>query len=176
LDPSPARARLHDLVRWYSRAAGMLARLQVNLAALCLAAFIVLIFTDVFYRQALARPLLVTQELAVVLFVWSVMLGASVAARRQAHFVIDFLPATLPDWLETLLAVLALMLTLVFAWILLRYGMLMAQIGLRRLSPMSGFPLIWAYVSIPICGASIGLYAIEQLLLQLTGVRREIEA
>ena len=41
---------------------------------------------------------------------------------------------------------------------------------------MSGFPLIWAYVSLPVCGASIGLYTIEQLLLLLTGAEREIEA
>ena len=163
-------------VLWYSRAVGVLARIQVNLAALCLAGFIALIFTDVFYRQALARPLLVTQEVAVILFVWSVLLGASVASRRQAHFVIDFLPETLPPRIEKALAVIVALLSLAFAYVLLRYGILMAQIGMRRFSPMSGFPLIWAYVSLPVCGASIGLYTIEQLLLLLTGAEREIEA
>lgn len=156
-------------VAWYSRAMDVLSTIQANLAALCLAGFIGLIFIDVFYRQALAQPLLVTQELAVVLFIWSVMLGASVAARRQVHFVIDFLPEHIPAAVDRALAVFVAIATLVFAYVMLRYGIFMAGIGLRRFSPMSGFPLIWAYVSLPVAGASIGLYAIEHLLLLLSG-------
>jgi TRAP-type C4-dicarboxylate transport system permease small subunit len=151
-------------LRWYMKAADVLATVQANLAALCLAAFICLIFTDVFYRQALARPLLFTQELAVVLFVWSVFLGASVAARRQAHFVIDFLPQSMPRWVNLALGVIVALLSLVFAYVLVRYGIFMAETGLRRLSPMSGFQLIWAYISIPVAGVSIAIYTIEHLL------------
>lgn len=156
-------------VRWYGKAADVLEAIQVNLAALCLAVFIGLIFVDVFYRQAIGRPLLFNQELAVTLFIWSVMLGSAVAARRQVHFVIDFLPPTLSDRVERALALAVAALVLVLAYVMVSEGLVMADRGWRRRSPMTGYPLFWTYISIPIAGASFAIYAIEHILRILCG-------
>lgn len=138
------------------------------IAGLCLAGFTMIVLIDVIYRQVLTRPLLWPSEWSVMLFIWSVMLGASVAARRRAHFVVEVLPA-LPRRLDFALHVAVAVLTLVFAGILIYFGLQMTLTGQRRFTPMMGYPLVYVFAAFPFAGAAIALFALEHLLELLTG-------
>ena len=54
-------------------------------AALLVAAEIVLLFVGIVFRYVLHRPLVWSDELASILFLWLAMLGAAVAFRRAEH-------------------------------------------------------------------------------------------
>ncbi len=54
-------------------------------AALLVVAEIVILFAGVVARYALHRPLIWSDELASILFLWLAMLGAAVAFRRAEH-------------------------------------------------------------------------------------------
>src|ERR1700710_1502613 len=54
-------------------------------AALLVVAEIVILFAGVVARYGLHRPLIWSDELASILFLWLAMLGAAVAFRRAAH-------------------------------------------------------------------------------------------
>src|SRR5258707_12886448 len=54
-------------------------------AALLVAAEIVILFAGVVARYGLHRPLIWSDELASILFLWLAMLGAAVAFRRAEH-------------------------------------------------------------------------------------------
>src|SRR4051812_49824029 len=72
------RSRLASI----EHALGMLVELP---AALLVVAEIVILFAGVVARYALHRPLIWSDELASILFLWLAMLGAAVAFRRAEH-------------------------------------------------------------------------------------------
>ena len=137
------------------------------LAGLGLAAFVVTVLIDVIYREVLERPLFAPSEISVCLFIWSTLLAAAVAARRNAHFVMDFLPASIPPRLDFSLKVLSAILAIVFAGIITYYGYGMAARGWMRVSPMSGFSMLWFYTAMPVAGCAFLLFTTEALALVL---------
>lgn len=142
--------------------------LLAYLAGLCLAGFTAVVLIDVIYRQVLVQPLLWPSEWAVMLFIWSVMLGAAVAARRRAHFVVEVLPSLSPR-LDFALHVIVALLTLVFAVVLVYFGFKMTMTGTRRATPMMGYPMVYVFAAFPFAGLAILLFTLEQLIELLTG-------
>ncbi len=71
--------------RWLIAADRVLGRLVEVPAALLVAAEIVLLFAGVVTRYVLHAPLVWGDELAGILFIWLVMLGAAVALHRSSH-------------------------------------------------------------------------------------------
>ncbi|HET6520928.1 MAG TPA: TRAP transporter small permease [Geminicoccaceae bacterium] len=156
------------LLAHLARINGRIERALAYLAGLCLAAFTLVILVDVIYRQVLARPLLWPSEWSVMIFVWSVMLGAAVSARRRAHFVVELLPDP-PPAVDFVLRVLVALAGLVFAFVLVWFGYQMTLTGLRRLTPMMGYPLVYVFAAFPFAGLAIALFTVEQIIEVLTG-------
>ncbi len=67
------------------------------LAAALLMAFTVIILVDVLFRYWLKIPLTWPAESSVLLFQWSVFLGAALAARRRMHFGLDLIIRLMPE-------------------------------------------------------------------------------
>ena len=57
--------------------------------ALFIGIFIILVL-QVFFRQVLHTPLIWSEELSRLIFVWVAMLGISIGIRKQSHIFIDF--------------------------------------------------------------------------------------
>ena len=161
----PGRSRGLDLLARTNR---RLETLLAYLAGLCLAGFTVAVLVDVIYRQVLSTPLMWPSEWSIMAFIWSVMLGASVAARRRTHFVVEVLP-TLPHRVEFTVQLVVVALSLVFAVVLLVYGFQMTMTGVRRFTPMVGYPLVYVFAAFPFAGAAIGLFSLEHLMELFAG-------
>jgi tripartite ATP-independent transporter DctM subunit len=89
-------------------------------AAVLVIAEIVILFAGVVARYGLHRPLIWSDELASILFLWLAMLGAAVAFRRSEHMrmtaiVASTRPAT-RAWLDTVATCAALAFLLMIAW------------------------------------------------------------
>lgn len=134
-----------------------------SLAGLFLGLFTVVVFVDVIYRQVLQQPMMWPSEWAVMSFVWSVMLGACVSARRNIHFVVELLP-DLTGTVDLVLKVIVALLSIVFGLVLLYYGWGMAAGGLKRFTPMMGYPMVYVFAAFPVAGATITLFMLEHLL------------
>ena len=74
--------RRRSVLASIEHALGMLVEIP---AALLVVAEIVILFAGVVARYALHRPLIWSDELASILFLWLAMLGAAVAFRRAEH-------------------------------------------------------------------------------------------
>jgi len=74
--------RRRSLAASLEHALGLLVEIP---AALLVAAEIVVLFAGVVARYGLHRPLIWSDELASILFLWLAMLGAAVAFRRGEH-------------------------------------------------------------------------------------------
>lgn len=139
------------------------------IAGACLSVLVVVVFIDVLFRQVINDPLLWPSEIAVLAFVWSVICGAAVSARRRAHFVVDVLPQTLSPAAGVAVKLVVVVFAIAFALVLFVYGLEMAETGLKRFTPMEGYPMIYHFVAFPVGGAAIFFFAIEHLLEILTG-------
>jgi TRAP-type transport system small permease protein len=140
-----------------------------TLAGACLGTLVVVVFIDVLFRQVINDPLLWPSEIATLVFVWSVVCGAAVSVRRRAHFVVDVLPQKMSPNALTTVKLVVVGFGFLFAVVLCVYGFEMAVTGLKRFTPMKGYPMIYHFTAFPIGGAAIFIFTFEHLLEILTG-------
>src|SRR3954463_7940950 len=77
-------------------------------AALAVVAEVVILFVGILARGVFHAPIIWSDELASILFLWLAMLGAAIAVQRGAHMRLSFLVSALSPraqaWFETLAA------------------------------------------------------------------------
>ena len=154
LEP-PRRRTLAALLEIYL---GMLVEIP---AALLVVAEIVILFAGVVARYGLHRPLIWSDELASILFLWLAMLGAVVAFRRAEHMrmtavVASAGPAT-RAYLDVVATCAALAFLLLIVWPACDYAYEESFIT----TPALQIPNIWRAAALP---AGIGLMALFAFL------------
>lgn len=127
------------------------------------------VFLGVFSRYVLRSTFTWYDEIARLLFVWIVFLGAAVGVRQAGHFrlhlVIDRFPPGLRRAAETL-GVLAIML---FGVVLIQQGWKLVELGQFQQTPVMGLSKRYVYASMPAGGALIILYSLRHLWHAVTG-------
>ncbi len=165
----PSRSTLLTTLGVLKSVNGVLETCFKTVAGACLGTLIVVVFIDVLFRQVINNPLLWPSEIATLVFVWSVICGAAVSARRRAHFVVDVLPQTISPHALTVVKLVVVGFGFLFAIVVCVYGIDMAMAGIKRFTPMKGYPMIYHFTAFPVGGAAIFLFTFEHLLEILTG-------
>jgi tripartite ATP-independent transporter DctM subunit len=147
-----------------SRAASLesaLARLVEIPAALLVVAEIVILFAGVVARYGLRSPLIWSDELASILFLWLAMLGAAVAFRRSEHMRMTAIVASagpaMRAYLDVVATCAALAFLLMIAWPSYEYAYEESFIT----TPALQIANIWRAAALPV---GIGLMALFALL------------
>lgn len=146
-----------------------LATLLSWVAGGALGLLVAVVFFDVLCRQVLNLPILWPSEIAIVLFIWSVLCGAAVAAQRRSHFVVDLFTGGLPPAIERLLQATVAVCGLIFALVVVVYGWQMTLDGLQRFTPMKGYRMVYHFAAFPVAGCAYALCALEELLDAIHG-------
>jgi tripartite ATP-independent transporter DctM subunit len=130
-------------------------------AALLVVAEIVILFAGVVARYGLRQPLIWSDELASILFLWLAMLGAAVAFRRSEHMrmtaVVAGAGAAMRAWLDLVATSAALAFLLMIAWPAYEYAYEESFIT----TPALQIANIWRAAALPV---GIGLMALFALL------------
>lgn len=92
------------------------------IAALLIVVEIVILAAGVFWRYVLDSPLVWDDELAGILFLWLISLGATIALRRSDHMRMTMVVALLPPGLQRFLARLAALVVVLFTLVVLIPG------------------------------------------------------
>src|SRR5213080_3442738 len=150
--------------RRHSRAAALDAWVGVLVeipAALLVVAEIVILFAGVIARYGLHRPLIWSDELASILFLWLAMLGAAVAFRRAEHMRMTAVVAGAGPraraYLDVVATCAALAFLLLIAWPAYEYAYEERFIT----TPALQISNVWRAAALP---AGIGLMALFALL------------
>ncbi|HEX7155718.1 MAG TPA: TRAP transporter small permease subunit, partial [Burkholderiaceae bacterium] len=142
----------------------LLGRLVEWAAALLVAAEIVVLLSGVIARYALQRPLVWSDELASILFLWLALLGAAVALHRGEHMRMTALLTrarpVVRQGLETLAPASALALMLLLAWPSWEYARGEADIT----TPALEISNAWRAAALPVGIALMALFAGLRLL------------
>ena len=132
-------------------------------AAVLVVAEIVILFAGVIWRYVLREPLIWSDELASILFLWLAMLGAAVAFRRAEHMRMTALVAraspAMRAYLDVVATCAALAFLLLTVWPSYKYAYEESFIT----TPALQIPNIWRAIALPIGTCLMALFALLRL-------------
>ncbi len=143
------------------------------LVGLLMAALIVPVAMQIFGRPIdlpvlgevrLVPRFLWTEEIALFLFIWIIMLGSAIAVRERTHFDVDILPELRSSRAKGAQRLLVHLAMGVLAWFFLTDGWAYAEFGARQRGDVVPVSLLVIYVTVPLAGASWGVFLIEQMI------------
>lgn len=145
-----------------TRLNGVIERYVGFALAIGFAGLILVVFIQVAARNVFHVPMIWTLDLAQLLFAWCIFIGAAMAFRHGAHYIVDL-------WsddgrMNTASTWVSMALSAVVIFVLIFNGVKMSMIGLNRESPSLGLSEFWFYVPIPICGVFMALFLGEHVV------------
>jgi len=138
------------------------ARLVANLCVGVIFVMLALLMTQVLMRYFLGAPPSWTEEAAIILFTWLVLLYATVGLREGFHVAVETIPERferLHVWADRLVAALAIL----FGWVMLTAGIAYVGRTAGQLTAALQLPIEVLYLSVPVCGALFILHGAARL-------------
>src|SRR5450755_5172325 len=152
--------RRHRLAAALEASLGVLVEIP---AAFLVVAEVVILFAGVVARYGLHRPLIWSDELASILFLWLAMLGAAVAFRRSEHMRMTAIVASarpaMRAYLDVVATSAALAFLLLIAWPAYEYAYEESFIT----TPALQIPNIWRAAALPVGICLMALFALLRL-------------
>jgi tripartite ATP-independent transporter DctM subunit len=132
-------------------------------AAFLVVAEIVILFAGVVARYGLQRPLIWSDELASILFLWLAMLGAAVAFRRSEHMRMTAIVASAKPALRAYLDVVATCAALAFLVLIVKPAYEFAYDESFITTPALQIPNAWRAAALPTGVCLMALFACLRL-------------
>lgn len=134
------------------------------LSVFLLSGIFVLGIAQVFWRWILHDPIVWSEELIQLTYVWICYLGWTIAERKDSHIRITAISNMLPTGVQKYLQIFNHILCIVFSVLVVYFGIQLVGAGLKRTAV--SFPLNYAvvYVMGPICNGIIILYELAGLV------------
>lgn len=120
-----------------------------------------------------------SEQIVLTLMVYMAVLSATLAIRRRAHIRMTSFDPYLPKGLVRFLDLLADVSVLTLGIIMLVYGIKVCNSPLARFGRYESLPQlsrVWMYLPIPIAGAGMIIFEIEQILQDIGTIRRKESA
>jgi TRAP-type C4-dicarboxylate transport system permease small subunit len=133
------------------------------LCGLTLTGFSTTVFLDVVTRS-LGHPWLWLQEVTMTFFVYGIFIGAAAATRRNDHLCLSPITEALTGRARLLVETFNRLVVLAAALCMVWFGYLNFLAGFGNFRMPSMTPLASLYAAIPLSGALIALFTIEQLV------------
>jgi TRAP-type C4-dicarboxylate transport system permease small subunit len=148
-----------------------LEQLLMALCGVCLGGFTTTVFFDVVTRT-LGHPWLWLQEVTTTFFVYGVFIGAAAATRRNDHLCLSAISEAMTGRTRLAVEVFNRIVILGAASCMVYFGYLNFRQGFGSFRMPSMTPIASLYAAIPLSGALIALFTVEQLW---NGCRRGFE-
>ena len=127
------------------------------------------VFLGVFSRYVMRSTFTWYDEIARLVFVWIVFLGAAVGVRRSGHFRLRLVIDRFPPALRRAADVFGVLAIMGFGLVLIQQGWKLVELGQFQQTPVMGLSKGYVYASMPAGGALIVLYSLRHLWRALTG-------
>ncbi|PWC46918.1 TRAP transporter small permease [Azospirillum sp. TSA6c] len=121
--------------------ADLLERITEWIMAAMLAVMVGLVFGNVVLRYIFNSGIVAAEEIARLMFVWLVFLGATLALRHQRHLGLEILQARLPFKVRRACAVIAHLMMLYALYLFVQGSWIQLLIGMETFSTVLRFPM-----------------------------------
>lgn len=119
-------------------------------------------FLQVVFRFVFSNPLSWSEELCRYCMVWMTMIGIGLAVKAQAHICVDLIKTVLSRRIMNIVDRFNIILTIIFGYIMIKYGMQMSFSNFTQTSPGLYLPMGLVYIIIPISGILIIFFSLYQ--------------
>ncbi|MFZ1431224.1 MAG: TRAP transporter large permease subunit [Geminicoccaceae bacterium] len=137
-------------IPWLERLNDTVGRVVEFPAAVLVVVEVVVLLVGVIWRYALHHPLVWSDELASILFVWLAMLGSVVALRRGEHMRMTALIGMMPPRARVLLDLVAIAATLTFLVLIVGPAFIFAEEESWVITPALGIVNSWRAAALPV--------------------------
>jgi TRAP-type C4-dicarboxylate transport system permease small subunit len=141
--------------------------LMIMCGALCFSFSLSVMFDIV--TRTIGHPWLWLQEVTSTLFIYAIFIGAAVATRRNDHLYLTAISEAMHGIPRLIAEVIIRLVVLGVALCLIYFGYINFIRGFGSFRLPSGTPIASLYAAIPLAGALIGLFTVEQLV---NGIRK----
>jgi len=148
-------------LKW--RALDPLERALMLLCGACLVGFTSTTLLDVLARIA-GHALLWPQEVTSAFFIYGVFVGASVATRRGDHLQLSAVTEAMGRRARLVFEVFNRAVVMAVGLCLVVYGWQNFLTGFGSFRMPSMLPIAYLYAPIPVCGALVALFSLEQIV------------
>lgn len=148
-------------LKW--RALDPLENLLMILCGVAITGFSVVVLADIITR-ALGHPLFWAQETMMSFFIYGIFAGVAAATRRNDHLYLAVLAESLSGNKRLAFELFNRGVVLAVAICMVYFGYLNYLDGFKSLRMPSMTPMATLYAAIPICGALVALFTIEQMI------------
>jgi TRAP-type transport system small permease protein len=128
-----------------------------------------LVIAEIALRNLASTSLIVTDELARYLMVWTAMLTATLLAYEDGHLRLTFLTDALPPSVARIVHVVADVVALCFLALLVGASLMLMPSVRQQNTVTLGVSMIWFYAALPICGALMFLLTLRATVRRFTG-------
>jgi len=156
-------------LKW--RALDPLERVLMQLCGVCLLGFTSTTLLDIVARVA-GHPLLWPQEMTSAFFIYGVFIGASAATRRNDHLQLLALTESMSGATRRAFEVMNRAVVMGVGLFFVVYGWQNFLTGFGSFRMPSMLPIAYLYAPIPLCGALVALFSLEQII---NGLRHGFE-
>ena len=163
--PSRATGFAHGCARMtaFRTIASIYARLLSWLLVGSVAVLIIPVSLQIFSRYTELIPSYIwTEEMARFLFIWLIMIGSMLGIREGTHFEVDVWPDLKPR-ANALLRIVSHVFVLLFALVLVWWGIDFTRFALKRFSELAELPLWMIHIPWPIAGVTWIVFLGEQM-------------
>lgn len=148
-------------LKW--RALDPIEQLLMLLCGICISGFSIVVLLDVITRS-IGTPWLLAQEVTMTFFIYGIFAGVAAATRRNDHLYLAVLAESMTGYKRLAFEVFNRLVVLAVACALIRYGYVNFLDGFKSLRMPSMTPLASLYIAVPVCGALVALFTIEQIV------------
>jgi TRAP-type C4-dicarboxylate transport system permease small subunit len=114
--------------------------------------------------RTIGHPWLWLQEVTSTFFVYGIFIGAGVATRRNDHLYLTALSESLHGWARLAVETVIRLVVIAVALWMIYFGYINFLRGFGSFRMPSMTPIASLYAAIPLSGALIALFAVEQLV------------
>ena len=136
--------------------------------ALLMAAMVVIISAQVWYRFVLNDPLSWSEEAGRYLFVWISFLGAAAGVRYQVHLGIDLMDKLLPPTVYRWIIVLVNLLIQIFLLMIIYWGFKILGVIKFQESPSMHISMRYPYMAVPVGAMLMFINSVRVMVAALT--------
>ncbi|MBR1559102.1 MAG: TRAP transporter small permease [Clostridia bacterium] len=138
------------------------------MSVILLTGIFILGLCQVFWRWVLRDPIIWSEELIQLTYVWICYLGWTIAERKDSHIritaILNMLPQGAQKWLQAFCHVLCI----IFSALMVYYGIKLVGVGMKRTAVSIALNYGLVYVMGPLCNLIIIFYEIAGLVECLT--------
>src|SRR5205823_8200885 len=141
-------------------------RLELGLRIICgvlCFGFSLSVTADIVTRT-IGHPWLWLQEVTSTLFIYAIFIGAAVATRRNDHLYLTAISEAMHGTPRLIVEIIIRLVVLAVAFGLIWFGYINYLRGFGSFRLPSGTPIASLYAAIPLAGALIALFTVEQLV------------